>query len=98
MLKTILFQTIQFGKRSQISWIWPIDRTLSGASTLGPSGTDSNGNEEVLHIPQCSVITGATPLDCLVSYPGHAFREETYPSVEMQSYSTITTDWARNWK
>ena len=29
-----------------------IDRTLSGATTLGLSGAGSNGNEEVFHIPQ----------------------------------------------
>ena len=32
--------------------IWPIDWTLSGATTLGQSGPGSNGNERVLHIPQ----------------------------------------------
>ena len=33
------------------------------------SGPGSNGNEGVLHIPQSSCITGASLLDCLVSYP-----------------------------
>ena len=33
------------------SSIWPIDRTLSGATILGQSEPGSNGNEEVLHIP-----------------------------------------------
>ena len=28
------------------SFIWPIDRTLSGATTLGQSGPGSDGNEE----------------------------------------------------
>ena len=35
MSKTVLFQTIQFFISSQFSPIWLIDRTLSGATTLG---------------------------------------------------------------
>ena len=31
----------------------------------------SDDYEGVLHIPQSSSITGALPLDCLTSYPGH---------------------------
>ena len=42
------------------SSIWPIDRTPSDVTTLGQSGPGSNGNE------------GASPSDCLVSYPGHS--------------------------
>ena len=53
------------------SFIWPIDRTLSGATTPGQSGPGSNGNERVLHISQSSSITEASPSDCLMSYPGH---------------------------
>ena len=49
--------------------IWPIDRTLSGATTLGQSGLGSNGNKRVLHIPQSS-RAGASPSDCLMSYVG----------------------------
>ena len=45
------------------SFIWPIDKTLSG--------TGSDGNEWVLYIPQSSSIIGASQSDCLVSYPGH---------------------------
>ena len=41
--------------------------TLSGATTAGQSGYESNGNERVLHIPQISKA-GASPSDCLVSY------------------------------
>ena len=41
--------------------IGPIDRTLSGATTLGQRGPRSDGNEEVLHIPQSSSITEASP-------------------------------------
>ena len=57
------------------SSIWPTDMTLSGAMTLGQSGPASNGNVGVLHIPQSSCITGASPSDCLVSYPGHSLEE-----------------------
>ena len=32
--------------------IWPIERTLSGATTPGQSSPGSNGNEGALHIPQ----------------------------------------------
>ena len=32
--------------------IWSIDRILTGISTSGQSGPESNGNEGVLHIPQ----------------------------------------------
>ena len=50
------------------SSIWPIDKTLSDATTLGQSGPGSNGNERVLCIPQNSSITGASQSDCLMSY------------------------------
>ena len=49
-----------------------IDRTLSGAITPALSGQGKDGNEEVLLIPQSSSIAGASPSDCLVSYPGHS--------------------------
>ena len=54
------------------SSIWPIDKTLSGATTLCQSGPGCDGNEEVLCIPQSFCITGASSSDCLVSYPGHS--------------------------
>ena len=31
----------------QFSSIWPIDRTLSGFTTLGKSGAGNKGNEDV---------------------------------------------------
>ena len=40
--------------------ICPIDRILSGAQTLGWSGSGRDGNEVVLHIPQSSSITEAS--------------------------------------
>ena len=52
----------------QFSSIWPIDRTLADATTLGQSGSESNGNKGVLRIPQSSSITGISSSDRLVSY------------------------------
>ena len=72
MSKTVLFQTIQFCISTQFSSIWPIDRTLSSAITLGQSGPGSDDSEGLFHIPQSSSITGTSPSDCLVSYPGHS--------------------------
>ena len=63
---------IQFRISTQFSFIWPIDRTLSGATTLWQSGTGINGNVKVLQIPQNYSITGTSLSDCLVSYPGHS--------------------------
>ena len=37
--------------------IWPLDRTLSGATILGQSGPGSNGNQGVLHIIQSWSLT-----------------------------------------
>ena len=57
------------------SSIWHIDRTLSGATTPSQSGHRSNGNEEVICIPQSSSITGAAPSDCLMFISGHTLGE-----------------------
>ena len=51
------------------SSIWPIDRTLSSATTPGKSRHGTVGNAMVLRLPQISSITEASPSDCLVSYP-----------------------------
>ena len=76
----------------QFSSILPIDRTLSGATTPGQSGPGSEVNDGVLCIPQSSNITGTSPSDCFVSYPGHLLRRG-YSSAEVQSvYSTAPAD------
>ena len=49
-----------------------IDRTLSGATSVGQIGTGSDGNEGVLRILQSSCITETSPSACLVSFPGHS--------------------------
>ena len=54
------------------SYIWPIDKILSGATTPGQSEPGSDGNKEELRIPQSPCITGSSLSDCLVSYPGHS--------------------------
>ena len=69
---------------------------LSGATIPGQSGPGSNGNEGMLWIPQSPSITGTSPLDCLVLYPGHSLGGGSYFSGEVQSvYSTVPADWAR---
>ena len=54
-----------------ISFIKPINKTLSGTIILDSSGPGSNGNEGILHIPLRSWI-GASTEDCLLSYPGNS--------------------------
>ena len=51
----------------QFSSIQPTDRALSGITIPGQSGPGSNGNEEVLRIPQSPSNTETSPSDCLVS-------------------------------
>ena len=72
MSKKVIFKTIQFSISTQFSSIWPIHRTLSGATTQGLSGPGSDGNEGVHCIPQTSSITGTSSSDCLVSYREHS--------------------------
>ena len=69
-VKTVLFQAVQFRISTKFSSIWPIEKTLSDATTLVQSETLSDGNERVLCILQS--ITWASPSDCLVSLPGHS--------------------------
>ena len=84
MLKTVLFQTNQFSISAQFCSIWLVDVTLSGATTLGQSGSGSDGNEQVLRIPQSSNITVSLSSDCLVSYQDTRWQGGAYPSVEVQ--------------
>ena len=55
-------------------WFYGISTTVG---YLMPNN-GSNGNEGVLNIPQSS-RTGASPSDCLISYPGHLFRGGVLP-------------------
>ena len=77
------------------SSIRPKDRTLSDATTPGAIAMKGytlfpNSNEGVHLIPQNSSITGASPSDSLISYPGHLSEEGSYPSAEKKSvHSTV---------
>ena len=101
MVSTIAMKYQQFSLTSVICWhtvnclnSWPINRPLTGTTTPDQSGTGSNGNERVLHIPQSS-RTRASPSDCLVSYLGHPLGRRSYSSADMQTgYSTVPADWA----
>ena len=67
---------------------------MSGATTPGQSGPESDGNENVLCIPQSSRITGASSSNYLVPYPEHSLGK-SYPSAEVQSvYFAAPVDWA----
>ena len=53
--QTVLFLTIRNNVSHLFTYslnVWPIDRTLSGATTPGQSGPESDGNEEVYCIPK----------------------------------------------
>ena len=72
--QTVLFLSIKFSighlfALSLNSSIWPISRTLSGATTSGPSRTGIDSNEGVLCNSQSSSITGALPWDCCILQP-----------------------------
>ena len=58
--------------------IWPIDRTLSVTTTPDQMGPGSDDNEQILCIPSTFNITGASPSDYLMSYPGHLLGD-SYP-------------------
>ena len=56
-------------------------------------GPGSNGNERALHILQIFKV-GASPSDCLMSYPGHLLGGGAHSSAEIQSlYSTAPANW-----
>ena len=63
----------------------PSIEPLSGVASPGQSETGSNGNEEVLRIPQ----PGTSASDCLVSYPGDLLWGGVYTSEEVQSVYSI---------
>ena len=55
--------TLDYG-RPLYFFYWTIDMTLSGATIPGQNGPGNDGNKGVLHIPQSSCITEASPLNC----------------------------------
>ena len=63
------------------------------------SGPRSNVNEGVLSIPQSPSITGTSPSDCLVSYPGHSLRGGGNLTPRQRSSQCILrppADWAKH--
>ena len=72
----------------QFSSIWPIDRTLSGATTQGQSGPGSNGNEEVLCIP---LLLGPHP-QIVLCHIQYTCWEGHNPSAEVQSVDSTQPD------
>ena len=94
MTKTFLFQAIQFSIRTQFSFIWPIDRTLSGATTPGQNKPGSDGSERVLRIYKIS--SSLEPhhqfVFCIIKdtrWVGANLFEKKQPV-----YSTAPADWA----
>ena len=73
------------------SSIEPIDRTLSGAINPGKNGLVSDSNEGVFRFPQSPSLAGASPSDCLVSYPRQSLGDSYY-SAEMQSVNSAGSD------
>ena len=74
----------------------PLIGPLSGATTPGQSGPGSNGNAGVLRIPQSSYITGTSPSDFLVYYPGQSLGDilPLYRGAVGVFYSP---NWLGNW-
>ena len=72
-----------------------MDRTLSDATTPGKNAPESDDNKRVLSILQSSSITGASPADCLVSYPGHSLGESYYSSEKHSVYFAALADWVK---
>ena len=74
------------------SFIWPIDGTLSGASTPGLSEYGSIGKEGVYHISPI-FWTGPSSSNGLVSYLGYMLAAGlgSYSSAEMQLLYSIAS-------
>ena len=76
------------------SSIWPIDRTLSDATTPDQIESGRNRNEGVHHIPQSS-RSWVSPSDTAYCHIQGSRGRRSYPTVKMQSaYYTAPTDWA----
>ena len=54
--RTVLFQIISFGISTQFSSIWPINRTLSSAITLGQSRPRIDGSKGCSAFPKAPAI------------------------------------------
>ena len=76
--------------------ILPIYKTLLAGTITGQSGSGFDGNEELLRFPQNSSITGASPSDFLVSYPGHSLERDLIPPVGVFHSLTRVGFWIQN--
>ena len=54
--ETVLFQAIQFSINTQLSSIWPKDRTLSGTTTPDQSRPGSDVTKGALCIPKAPAL------------------------------------------
>ena len=80
-------------KKTKQHRFYHFDLPQSGVTTTGQSESESNGNEEVLHIPQNFSNSAVSLSDCLVFYSGHSLGESN-SCAEMQSmYSTAPANW-----
>ena len=52
--------------------LWPIDRTLHDTTIPGQNRPGCDSNKGILSIPQSLWSTGASSLECLISYPGRS--------------------------
>ena len=63
LVKTVLFQTTQFSISTQFSSVWPMDRTLSGATSLGQSGPVSQSlTISLFSVISRTLVGGVLPL------------------------------------
>ena len=93
MSKTILYQTIQSSIKTQLSSIWPKDRTLSSDTIPGQCGPGSDGNKGIFRIHQSFRITTTSTSDCFVSYPANSLWK-SYPFTGTQfGNSPVPADW-----
>ena len=87
---SIKYQSFVNTTKGSYSFIWPINKTLWGATTSSQNGPGSNGIDEVLNTPQNSRV-GASPSDDFRTLVG---RGGSYPSAMMQSvYFSTPADW-----
>ena len=102
--QTVLFLTIQFGMsfvctqfKCQTCSIWPIDRTLSGATT--PTWVDLGAMAMKGYSTFPKAKTLPEPRHLTVSYCRHLFGGMSYSSVEMKPVCSMApADWAMSLK
>ena len=70
--------------------IWPMNRTLSGATTPGQSGPRSDNNKGVQHIPQSASINRTSLSDCLISHHHHHIALVARISLTLSRHSSLS--------